>query len=67
MLFLGLSRISGLAGYPSGYLNYQSSYPVLSDIQPYFTEVIRPDIRQFSLLYQTKLTLSGQTGLPTQP
>ncbi len=45
----GLGRISGLAG-----------YPVLSDIQTYFTKVIRPDIRQFSLLYQTNLMLSGR-------
>ena len=38
----------------------------MSDIQPYFTEVIRPDIRQFSLLYQTKLTLSGRISGQTE-
>ncbi len=54
MFKLGLGRISGLAVYPAGYriLKVQAGYPVFSDIQPYFTEVIRPDIRQFSLLYQ---------------
>ncbi len=55
----------------TGYWNYQDGYPVLSDIQPYFTEVIRLEIRQFSLLYQTKFILSGrlssQTGYPAQP
>ncbi len=37
----------------------------MSDIQPYFTKVIRPDIRQFSLFYQTKLILSGRKSGPT--
>ncbi len=37
-------------GPDTGYWNYQAEYPVLSYIQPYFAEVIRPDIRQFSLL-----------------
>ncbi len=70
---LGSGQISGLAEFQpdTGYRNHQASYPVLSDIQPYFTEVFRPDICQFSLLYQTKLTLSGrissQTGYPAQP
>ena len=50
---LGLGGISGLAGYRifklsgrlSSIVGYQANY---------FTEVIRPDIRQFlSLLYQT--------------
>ncbi len=36
-----------------GYWNYQVGYPLLSNIQPYFTEVIQPNIRQFTLLYQT--------------
>ena len=51
----------------TGYWNYQADYPVLSDIQPYFTKVIRSDIRQFSLLYQTKLTLSGKISGAAQP
>ncbi len=55
----------------TGYWIYQAWYPVLSDIQPYFTEDIPPDIRQFSLLYQTKLVSSGcissHTGYPAQP
>ncbi len=47
-------------GPDNGYWNYHAGYPVLSDIQPYFSEVIRSDIRQFSLLYQTKL-ISNQS------
>ncbi len=41
----------------------KACYPVLSDIQPYFTDVIRPDIHQFSILCQTKLTLSGRISV----
>ncbi len=59
MFCLGLGRISGRIP------DIEIIRPVIQyspDIQPYFTEVIRPDIRQFSLLYQTKLNLSGLTG-----
>ncbi len=31
-------------------INNQAGYPLLSDIQPYFTEVIRPDILQLSFI-----------------
>ncbi len=54
---IGFGRISGRI---PGYWNHQAGYPVSTDIQPYFTEVIRTDIRQFSLLYRTKLILSGR-------
>ncbi len=46
------------------YWNYQARYPVLPDIQPYFIKIIRPDIRQFSALYQT-LIISGRISGPT--
>ncbi len=44
----------GRAGYPVrpdirqdiGNYNFKAGYPVLSNIQPYFTEVIQPDMRQ---------------------
>ncbi len=50
----------------TGYWNYQADYPVLLDIRPCSTEVIRSVIRQFQcLLFQTKLTLSDRISGPT--
>ena len=54
---IGLGRKSGRI--PDIEIIRLDTYAVSSDIQAYFTEVIQPDIRQFSLLYQTKLTLSN--------
>ena len=48
-----LGRISGLTSYPAD----QARYPVF---KANLTEIIQLDIRQFSLLYQTTLILSGR-------
>jgi len=66
MLKVELGRISGQIP------DIETIRPVIHFCRIFsLTEVIRPDIRQFSLLYQTKLTffghLSGQTGYPAQP
>ncbi len=58
-LFLGIGQISSLAGYPAEIIRPVIQYCRIFSL----TNVIRPDIRQFSLLYQTNLTLFGQTLL----
>ena len=37
----------------------------MQDIQPYPTKIIRPDIVQFNLLYQTTLIVSSRISGPT--
>ncbi len=64
---LGFGRIFYLDEYPTGYRTYSARHPDRSDMQPYATENIRSDIRQFNFLYQTTLKLSGQVGYPAQP
>ena len=51
--------------YSAGYriLKLSAGYTVESDIQPYPTEIIWPDIRQFNLLYRT----TSKVWYPAQP
>ena len=60
---VGLVRMSGLARYPAGYriLKLPGRLSSIVGYSALLTEVIRPDIQQFGLLYQTKFTLSGQS------
>ncbi len=55
---LGLDRISG---------RIPDIEIIQTDIQPYPTKIIRPDIIQFNLLYQTTLIVSGRISSPTLP